>query len=74
MPVKNQLKKVLEERYKQPLTAYKFRKLTGLGQETSLKIYDPSWVPRPETLEVICKKFNLQPGDFLFYEDDSSVL
>ena len=73
MPVKNQLKKVLEERYQKPLTAYRFRKLSGLGQATSLKINDPYWVPRPETLETICKKFNLQPGDFLFYEEELDV-
>ena len=71
MPVKNQLKKILEERFQKPLTAYRFRKLSGLGQATSLKINDPCWVPRPETLETICKKFKLQPGDFLFYEEDS---
>jgi DNA-binding Xre family transcriptional regulator len=71
MPVKNQLKRILEERFQKPLTAYRFRKLSGLGQATSLKINDPFWVPRPETLEVICKTFKLQPGDFLFYEEDS---
>ena len=71
MPVKNQLKRILEERFQKPLTAYRFRKLSGLGQATSLKINDPFWVPRPETLETICRKFKLQPGDFLFYEEDS---
>ncbi|WP_366054066.1 helix-turn-helix transcriptional regulator [Microcoleus sp. PH2017_34_RAT_O_A] len=71
MPVKNQLKRILEDRFQKPLTAYRFRKLSGLGQATSLKINDPFWVPRPETLETICKTFNLQPGDFLFYEEDS---
>lgn len=72
MPVKNKLKQVLEGRLKiDSLTAYRFRKLSGVGQETALKINDPLWVPRPEVLELICKTFDLQPGDFLFYEREN---
>lgn len=68
MPVKNQLKDVLTNRLGEEITAYRFKKLTGLGQETSLNaLHNPDWYPDKKTAEKICKTFNLQLADFLVY-------
>lgn len=49
-------------------------KKKGLGQATSLSAWnDPFWVPTAPTLQLICKTFNLQPGDFLFYVPDEQT-
>jgi len=72
MSVKNCLKPVLEEKLKlKNLTGYRFGKLTGLGRETSERINDPNWVPSEKTLDIICKTFRIQPGEFLYWVPDS---
>ncbi len=72
MPVKNKLKEVLTERLGvEKITAYRFRKMTGLGQETSLNaLSNPDWYPDKKTTEALCKVFGLQPGDFLIFEEE----
>jgi DNA-binding Xre family transcriptional regulator len=73
MPVRNCLKPVLEEKLKlKKLTGYKFGKLTGLGRATSERIHDPNWIPNERTLEIICKTFRIQPGEFLYWVPDES--
>jgi hypothetical protein len=68
MPVKNRLKDVLTERLGEQITAYKFKQKTGLGQSTSLNaLGDPNWYPDKRTTEIICRVFNLQPGDFIYF-------
>jgi len=74
MPVRNCLKPVLEKKLQiSKLTPYRFGKLTGLGRGTSDKINDPNWVPNERTLEIICKTFRLQPGDFLYWIPEDSL-
>jgi hypothetical protein len=74
MPLRNRLKDVLAERLGEKITAYRFKKLTGLGQETSLNaLHNPDWYPDKRTAETICRTFNLQLADFLFYVDDSQT-
>ncbi len=69
MPMRNKLKAVLEERLGQELTAYRLKKLTGLGQKTTLNaINNPDWYPDKSTAEVLCQVFNLQLSDFMFFE------
>ena len=68
MPVKNHLKDVLANRLGEEITAYKFKKLTGLGQATSLSaLHNPDWYPDKRTAETICRTFNIQLADFLVY-------
>ena len=68
MPVKNQLKDVLTNRLGEEITAYRFKKLTGLGQATSHNaLHNPDWYPDKRTAETICRTFNLQLADFLVY-------
>ena len=73
MSVKNCLKPVLEEKLKiKKLTSYRFGKLTGLSDGTAHRIDDPNWVPSPKILDVICRTFKIQPGEFLYWVPDSS--
>lgn len=72
MPVRNCLKPVLEKKLGiQNLTGYKFGKLTKLGRATSERINDPNWIPNERSLEVICRTFQIQPGEFLYWVPDS---
>ena len=74
MSVKNCLKPVLEEKLKvKRLTGYRFGKLTGLSRETSERINDPNWVPSAQILDVICKTFKVQPGEFLYWVPDTET-
>jgi hypothetical protein len=74
MPLQNRLKDILAERLGGEITAYRFRKITGLGQGTSLSaLNNPDWYPDKKTAETVCKAFNIQPADFLFYVDDSQM-
>jgi DNA-binding Xre family transcriptional regulator len=51
--------------------AYEFWKATGLSQATAYRLYaDPKAFPSRETLEVICRTFDAQPGDLLRYFPD----
>ncbi|TAG93121.1 MAG: XRE family transcriptional regulator [Oscillatoriales cyanobacterium] len=73
MSVKNCLKPVLEERLKlKKLTSYRFRKLTGLSTGTAERIDDPNWVPSEKVLDIICRTFRIQPGEFLYWVPDAS--
>lgn len=70
MPVRNKLREIVVARGIE--NPNQLRKVTGLGQQTVLSIWnDPNWVPHPQTLEAICEKLDLQPGDFLWYEKSS---
>jgi predicted transcriptional regulator len=74
MAVKNRLKDVLTRQLGEEITAYRFKKLTGLGQATSLNaLHNPDWYPDKKTAETSCRTFNLQLADFLFYVDDSQT-
>lgn len=77
MPVMNRLRSVLEaqgiENPNQLRSATKRIDPTGkgIGQQTALDAWnDPFWVPSASTLQMICRTFKIQPGDFLFYWDD----
>lgn len=53
------------------INAYKLMKLTGLASGTCLKIFNnPCYVPDYKVMDSLCAFFNLQPGDFLYYEPD----
>lgn len=46
----------------------------GIGQATALSAWnDPFWLPNASTLQLICRAFNIQPGDFLFYLEDDAA-
>lgn len=53
------------------INAYKLMKLTGLASGTCLKIFNnPYYVPDFKVMNLLCSFFDLQPGDFLYYERD----
>lgn len=71
--MRNKVKEVLERKLGEPVSSYKLRKLTGLGRGTCLSaLNDPNWYPDQGTSEKLCKVFELQPGDFLFYEPEEN--
>ncbi|MEG4406385.1 helix-turn-helix transcriptional regulator [Microcoleus sp. MON2_D5] len=46
----------------------------GIGQATALSAWnDPFWLPNTSTLQLICRAFKIQPGDFLFYLEDDAT-
>ena len=54
------------------INAYKLKALTGLGQGTCLKIFnDLFYVPDTRVINILCEYFDLQPGEFLYYERNS---
>lgn len=85
MAVKHCIPRVLEERCRHffearwptgdslEINPYKLKVLTGLGQGTCLKIFnDLYYVPDLGVMNTLCERFNLQPGDFLYYEKNST--
>jgi len=81
MAVKHCIPRILEERCRHffeakwsgenplEINPYKLRVLTNLGQGTCLKIFnDPYYVPDMGVMNTLCEFFDLQPGDFLYYE------
>ena len=80
MVVMNKLRSVLEAKgIKNP---YQLKaaikkadiKNKGIGQATALSAWnDPFWIPNGSTLQFICRAFDLQPGDFLFYLKDDAA-
>lgn len=84
MAVKQCIPKVLEEKRwdlfwdrwpsedRVEINAYKLMKLTGLASGTCLKIFNnPYYIPDSKVLNVLCSFFDLQPGEFLYYERDT---
>ena len=79
MPVMNKLKDVLLEQgienpfqLKNKIKEVDPRK-KGIAQGTALAAWnDRKWIPNASVLPLICKAFKLQPGDFLYYEDDDT--
>ncbi|MFK0734498.1 MAG: helix-turn-helix domain-containing protein [Gloeotrichia echinulata HAB0833] len=52
-------------------TAYQFHKKTGLPQATAYRLFNKRNVyPDQKTQEIICRVFDVQPGEFLRYEPD----
>lgn len=52
-------------------SANKFWQITGLPRATAFRLWrDRDIYPDRTTVEVICKKLNAQPGDFLIYMED----
>ena len=85
MPVKHRVPQVLNGKCRHffkarwpdesplQINTYKLRLLTGLGQGTCLKLMgDEFYVPNDRVMNTLCETFNLQPGDFLYYERPSS--
>jgi hypothetical protein len=81
MPVKHRVPQVLNDKCRHffkarwpdesplQINTYKLRLLTGLGQGTCLKLMgDEFYVPNDRVMNTLCEIFNLQPGDFLYYE------
>lgn len=57
----------LAERYGD-LTASQFSKTTGVSENNAYKLYQTrDRVPTGRTMELICKAYDCQPGDFLSY-------
>ncbi|MEG4377072.1 helix-turn-helix transcriptional regulator [Microcoleus sp. M2_D5] len=80
MPVMNKLRSVLVakgiENANQLRVATKKAdsQKKGIGQATALSAWnDPFWLPNASTLQLICRAFNIQPGDFLFYLEDDAA-
>ena len=82
MPVMNRLQTVLRARGIE--NPNQFRVATkkadpegkGLSPGASLSAWkNPYWVPAASSLQLICRTFGIQPGDFLFYvPDEKEVL
>lgn len=52
-------------------TAYQFHKKTGLPQATAYRLFNKRNVyPDQKTQEIVCRVFDVQPGEFLRYEPD----
>jgi DNA-binding Xre family transcriptional regulator len=63
MPVKNRIKKFLDDR---GISRYQFRKDTGIAQRTAYDLYaNPEQIPGPTVLEKICSTYRIQPGELL---------
>jgi DNA-binding Xre family transcriptional regulator len=71
MPMINVLKEFLATKGVE--TAYQFHKKTGLPQATAYRLYNKRNVyPDQRTQEIVCRVFDVQPGDFLRYEPDDA--
>ncbi|MBD2536753.1 helix-turn-helix transcriptional regulator [Nostoc flagelliforme FACHB-838] len=69
MPMINVLKDFLATKGVE--TAYQFHKKTGLPQATAYRLYNKRNVyPDQKTQEIVCRVFDVQPGEFLRYEPD----
>lgn len=80
MPVMNNLKILLQSRGIE--NPNQFRVATqeadsekkGIAPGTALTAWnDRLWVPSATTLRLICKTFQMQPGDFLYYASDEAI-
>jgi DNA-binding Xre family transcriptional regulator len=66
MPIRWTLREVVE---KQGLTGYQLAALTGISRQTLYKLMRQPVVTRvnAETLDTLCQKLHVQPGDLLTY-------
>lgn len=80
MPVMNKLRSVLVAKGIQ--NPYQLRaaikkadpRNKGIAQGTALSAWnDPFWLPNASVLQLICRAFNIQPGDWLFYLEDDAA-
>ncbi|MER3491940.1 MAG: XRE family transcriptional regulator [Mastigocladus sp. ERB_26_2] len=56
-------------------SANKFWQITGLPRATAFRLWrDRSIYPDRGSVEVICKKLNAQPGDFLNYVEEADEI
>jgi len=87
MAVKQRIPEVLKDKcsdlfenkwpneYPLEINAYKLMKLTGLASGTCLKIFNnPYYVPDYKVMDLLCAFFDLQPGDFLYYEREAGSI
>ena len=59
----NRIDRILKDRN---ISAYKFWKMTGIGESTAYKLCrDRNHLPTPDHLVAICETFKIQPGEFL---------
>jgi DNA-binding Xre family transcriptional regulator len=68
MPVRNRVREFIEKR---GITAYRFWKDTGLSRPTAYRVCaDADYPLAGEVLEKICRAYDVQPGDLLYWEPD----
>lgn len=66
MPVKNTIKKFLDDR---GVTPYRFQKDCGIAANTAYSLYNnPGQLPSSTVLSKICDAYEVQPGDLLVWE------
>lgn len=65
MGMKNTIRELIQAR---SITAYRFWKDVGCSRDVAYRLVnDPSYIPRESVMEMICRAYALQPGDFLIY-------
>jgi DNA-binding Xre family transcriptional regulator len=66
--LKNRVAQFLQER---SLTVYRFQQETGISNGTAYALTnDPSHIPRGNILQVLCDRYKVQPGAFIYWEDE----
>lgn len=69
MAVKNRVKDFLLRSLGKEISAYRLSKMTGIGYSTALRLLsNESWYPDRSTMETLCAFFDVQPGEFLYFE------
>ena len=70
MTMKNKIAALIE---KKEITKYRFWKDTGLSRPTAYRLANDSlYIPNGETLDAICRTYNVQPGDILEWVADKT--
>ena len=68
--IRNRVKAFVDER---AISVYRFMQDTGLSQPTAYDLYnDPGKIPTGETLDKICRAYDIQPGVLLEFVDEMS--
>ena len=71
MAIVNTIKQFVDSR---GLSAYRFRKETGIAQATAYSLYKkPSQIPRSDVLDAICTAYGVQPGEILQWVSKAEV-
>uniref|UniRef100_B8HYZ3 Putative transcriptional regulator, XRE family n=1 Tax=Cyanothece sp. (strain PCC 7425 / ATCC 29141) TaxID=395961 RepID=B8HYZ3_CYAP4 len=67
--MQNRVKELVTSR---GITPYRFWKDVGCSRDVAYRLVkDPSYIPRENVLEGICRAYGVQPGDVLIYIPDS---
>lgn len=70
MAMKNRIKEFVDGR---KITVYQFWKDTGISRTTAYALYnEPDQYPNKNVMDAICTRYNVQPGELLYYVSTES--